>query len=376
LQLGSGGTTGNIVGDVLDNGTLVFNRSGATKNTFTGVISGSGSVVKEGSDVLELTANNSFTGALTILDGVLVAGIPAGSTQETSSALGMGDVFLRSGVLRAPTLDPIAISVGKDFAIGPAGTLELGIAGVNGKDYDHVLAGHDANIDGTLSVFSLANFRPVAGDAFQVIHADGSRTGRFGLINDFLNNNPNLQRVNIYAGNAVVLLYLLPQQPPPPPEPPPPPPPPPPTGPVLPPGGGQVPPRPPPINIETPIRVPPPDPGQPFPKDLLVQLLNPTAEQLTALFEIPFSSANIQRSVLDDRMVQIQRSIVPPPPTPPAPPPTGKEAVGKEAVGKGPPPPVYQPGPRWGVWASGYGIFGNVSDAGLARGYRFTTGVC
>jgi hypothetical protein len=88
----------------------------------------------------------------------------------------------------------------------------------------------------------------------------------------------------------------------------------------------------------------------------------------------------LRRNFADNRelwpgsMLQIQRSIVPPPPAPPAPPPTGKEAVGKEAVGKGPPPPVYQPGPRWGVWASGYGIFGNVSDAGLARGYRFTTG--
>jgi outer membrane autotransporter protein len=48
-------------------------------------------------------------------------------------------------------------------------------------------------------------------------------------------------------------------------------------------------------------------------------------------------------------------------------PPTTKEAEGK-AIAPAPSAPCY------GVWASGYGIFGNVSDAGFARGYRFTVG--
>jgi autotransporter-associated beta strand protein len=44
LQIGNGGTTGNIIGNVTDNGTLAFNRSGAKKN-FDVLISGSGSLV-------------------------------------------------------------------------------------------------------------------------------------------------------------------------------------------------------------------------------------------------------------------------------------------------------------------------------------------
>src|SRR5262249_49936801 len=93
--------------------------------------------------------------------------------------------------------------------------------------------------------------------------------------------------------------------------------------------------------------------------------------------------ANIQRFNLDDRMTQIQRGLVSPLPPPP-PPPTGKEtvgkeavgkeAVGKEAVGKEPPPPVSEPGPRWGVWANGWGDFVNVDDTSSTKGYRFTTG--
>lgn len=43
LQLGSGGTTGSIVGDVTNNSILAFNRSNSL--TFDGTISGSGSLV-------------------------------------------------------------------------------------------------------------------------------------------------------------------------------------------------------------------------------------------------------------------------------------------------------------------------------------------
>ena len=46
LQVGAGGTTGSIVGNVLNNGVLAFNRSDAT--TFDGVISGTGSLTKSG----------------------------------------------------------------------------------------------------------------------------------------------------------------------------------------------------------------------------------------------------------------------------------------------------------------------------------------
>src|SRR4029077_16945900 len=47
LQIGNGATTGSIVGDVTDNGTLVFDRSPTV--TFPGALSGSGSAVQNGS---------------------------------------------------------------------------------------------------------------------------------------------------------------------------------------------------------------------------------------------------------------------------------------------------------------------------------------
>jgi autotransporter-associated beta strand protein len=69
LRSCNGGTTGSIVGNVLDNATLAFNRSNAT--TFAGTISGSGAVNQIGSGTTILTATNTYTGGTTISGGVL-----------------------------------------------------------------------------------------------------------------------------------------------------------------------------------------------------------------------------------------------------------------------------------------------------------------
>ncbi|WP_332119523.1 autotransporter domain-containing protein [Azorhizobium caulinodans] len=70
LQIGNGGTSGSITGNVLDNGTLTFNRSDAV--TFAGAISGTGSLTKAGSGILTLTGANSYTGGTTVSGGTLV----------------------------------------------------------------------------------------------------------------------------------------------------------------------------------------------------------------------------------------------------------------------------------------------------------------
>lgn len=74
LQLGNGGTTGSIVGNVANNGVLTFNR--ADTMTFAGAISGTGIVNQNGSGTTILTsAANSYSGATNINSGVLQAGI-------------------------------------------------------------------------------------------------------------------------------------------------------------------------------------------------------------------------------------------------------------------------------------------------------------
>ena len=72
---GSGGApsgSGGLAGNVLDNGSLVFNRSDAA--VFAGNISGSGGVTQAGAGVLVLTGSNACGGGTTISFGTLQVG--------------------------------------------------------------------------------------------------------------------------------------------------------------------------------------------------------------------------------------------------------------------------------------------------------------
>jgi autotransporter-associated beta strand protein len=72
LQIGNGGTTGSTVGNVTDNGSLVFNRSDTY--AFAGLISGTGSVTQNGLGTLILNNLNTYTGPTTVSRGTLQVG--------------------------------------------------------------------------------------------------------------------------------------------------------------------------------------------------------------------------------------------------------------------------------------------------------------
>jgi autotransporter-associated beta strand protein len=72
LQIGNGGTTGSILGNVANDGTLAFNRSNQV--IFTGTISGSGGLVQDGAGELILEADNTFTGPTVVNSGTLTIG--------------------------------------------------------------------------------------------------------------------------------------------------------------------------------------------------------------------------------------------------------------------------------------------------------------
>ncbi|WP_342362128.1 autotransporter domain-containing protein [Terrarubrum flagellatum] len=101
LQLGNGGASGSITGDVINNGALAFNRSDAY--TFSGLISGSGTVSQIGSSTTILTANNSYTGGTTISAGTLQLGNGGASGSIA------GDV-INNGALAFNRLDDITFA--------------------------------------------------------------------------------------------------------------------------------------------------------------------------------------------------------------------------------------------------------------------------
>jgi outer membrane autotransporter protein len=106
--------------------------------------------------------------------------------------------------------------------------------------------------------------------------------------------------------------------------------------------------------------------------------LDPTAEQLSSVFEIWFSGANTQRFNVQNRFDDIMAgstgfvSNV----SYPTPPPTGKQLIEGKGVadGKGIKEVAPSPENRWGVWVTGFGDFVNVDNEGPVQGYSFTTG--
>jgi outer membrane autotransporter protein len=92
LQLGNGGTSGAIVGDVTDNGRLAFNRSDTV--TFPGVISGSGGLSQLGSGTTILTADNPYTGGTIVSAGTLAVGDFA---HQSAALSGGGPIAVDAG---------------------------------------------------------------------------------------------------------------------------------------------------------------------------------------------------------------------------------------------------------------------------------------
>jgi outer membrane autotransporter protein len=130
LQLGDGGSTGSIVGNVGDSGTLAFDRSDMM--TFAGVISGSGGVAQIGSGTTLLTANSPYTGGTTISQGTLAVGDFAHTTAALSGggpiAVGAGGTLGGYGSVIGPTVNNGVIAPGSatpGFADSPTGTFTI-----------------------------------------------------------------------------------------------------------------------------------------------------------------------------------------------------------------------------------------------------------
>ena len=364
LQIGNGGTTGSIVGNVTDNSNLVFDRSDAI--TFPGVVSGTGSLTKLGSGTLTLPSANTYSGGTLLQSGTLVV--------DNAAALGTGNVSVNGGTLAT---EVPSINVLGSYTQNAGGTLQLRVAGANVGQYDSLNVHGNASVGGTLQLISLG-FAPVAGNQLNLVSTGGTVSGRFAQFVDPFVVGPAFNTIDlVYGLNSVVLKFL---------------------------------------NVTTPI---PPvittidfqsfaakgtsnerasaglldqvelDPGAASVVDFmfkepeanyLADFAKISPDVLSSLYEIGFSNSNIQRLNLEDRLDAVRNGA------------NGfssnmnlggakvyLEQDGTVDDGKGsknPVQPVLAPSPenRWGVWVSGFGDFVNVDGDGNGKGYNFTTG--
>jgi autotransporter-associated beta strand protein len=106
LQLGDGGTSGSIVGNITNDGTFAINRSDTF--TFGGVISGTGAFAQVGLGTTILTAANTYSGGTVINNGVLAVAADANLGAATGGlSFGGGTLQFLSGFTsnRAVTLN-------------------------------------------------------------------------------------------------------------------------------------------------------------------------------------------------------------------------------------------------------------------------------
>jgi fibronectin-binding autotransporter adhesin len=117
LRVGDGGATGSLpTGNVLNDATLVFNRS--TPSVYAGAISGTGAVQKAGTGALTLSGSSTYSGPTTVSGGALLVtgAIPNSAVTVTSGT------FDASGAVTAVT---VANSSSAVVANGVGGTTPL-----------------------------------------------------------------------------------------------------------------------------------------------------------------------------------------------------------------------------------------------------------
>jgi outer membrane autotransporter protein len=374
---------GTTVGSITGNGSLFLGDKNLTvggnqtSTIFSGVIQDGGgaggtggSLTKVGTGELTLTGANTYTGPTTVNRGNLIVDGSISSAQTFVMARGLlggigslGGSVMNSGIV-SPGHSPGTLRVNRNYTQNANGTLHIEIAGTAPNQFDLLAVGGHASLAGTLLLSRVGNFQLQVGDKITFLTAQGGVSGTFSTIqNPFVSNTLIKAEINILA-NAVQLVGTQ---------------------------GSftEVACNP---NALAVAKVLDSVVGDPRAAGLIQFLdteplselcpdLNLIApEELTSIFNIGVSLANIQTVNLERRMDDIRAGS------------RGFSASGFAINGSTPDfsgglagptgpegksgPSVLQPTPenRWGVFVTGLGEFTTVDSTSNASGYDFSTG--
>jgi autotransporter-associated beta strand protein len=157
LQLGDGAANGSVTSDITNSASLVI--SNASGQTYSGVISGTGSLSKGSPGTLTLSGAHTFTGGQTVNDGTLqltsTANAMKGAIAVTNATLqinsgacigstvaGAGNIALNNAIFQNDSA-----AVGSDF-LTPNRTITIGPGGatINVPSSAAILFFHDAGL--------------------------------------------------------------------------------------------------------------------------------------------------------------------------------------------------------------------------------------
>jgi autotransporter family porin len=193
LQIGNGGSSGSVSGDITDNATLSFNRQDAA--TYAGIISGTGNLFNEGSGTIILTGANVYTGGTTVTAGTLQFG-DGGATGSV-----LGDVT-NNGTLAFNRSDSFTYAnvISGTGNLIKSGTGDLSIVGSN------VYTGNTTVRAGTLQFDS---YTQSTSSVFGVAASSNTDYGK--LVVTGVANLPTDAKINVDVGsvNTLALRQVL-----------------------------------------------------------------------------------------------------------------------------------------------------------------------
>jgi outer membrane autotransporter protein len=179
LQLGNGGISGSIVGDVTNNGTLAFNRSDSV--SFSGTISGAGVVNQIGTGTTILTGVNTYTGATSVtggtlrVNGSLVSAVTVGPGGTLGGSGRLGDTSINGGTL-APGNSIGTITVAGNLVLAAASTYMVEVNAAGQSDRTNVTG--IATLGGSVQIAAApGSYLPYR--TYTILNATGGRNGTF-----------------------------------------------------------------------------------------------------------------------------------------------------------------------------------------------------
>ena len=199
LQIGNGGTTGSVLGNIVNNAALVFNRSDDI--TYSGMISGTGILTQAGSGQLTLTGANTQSGGTMVNAGRLAVNGSLASNVTVQGGGNLGGTGMIGGNVTVNGAISPGNSIGTLNIVGnyiqaPGSTYQVEV----GSQSDLInITGNAAINGGTVAVQRVAGAAP---KTYTIVTATGGVAGTYsGLTHNFAFLTPFLS----YDANNVFL---------------------------------------------------------------------------------------------------------------------------------------------------------------------------